>query len=334
MASSSPAAVPPRSRLALIGLASAAAIAFALLASFRLGFAEHLPTALATNGARVLLGAAAGAALAMGGALRLAAGVERPLRELEILALSTGSAGGGFLLASGRVGPAAYGFFAMGALAGAALLWLLARTLQRPRRWTNLALAPLLLGMAGLAAVASTYGRATRDFRAPLTGWLLGDLDGATWASALAVALAVAVVLAWALRGDGTAAWPALGLGVGAAGPLAFVGAFAPLAVRALAPGASARALVAASAAAGAATVVAVDAGPRLLIGGYAFPWSVTAAVLAIPWFLAWNRARLRREAGPAGLAFEALEIALIAAVTWAVLSHGGMLVRLIRALT
>ena len=87
---------------------------------------------------------------------------------------------------------------------------------------------------------------------------------------------------------------------MGAAGPLAFVGSFAPRCVRSLARGASPRALLPACAAAGAATVVAIDAVQRLLVGGYAFPFNVPAALLAIPIFLAWNRERLRELAGPA----------------------------------
>jgi hypothetical protein len=122
----------------------------------------------------------------------------------------------------------------------------------------------------------------------------------------------------------------AFGLGVGAAGPLAFVGGMVPRAVRALAPGAGPRAEVAASAAAGAATVAAVDAVPRLLVGGYDFPWNVPAALLAIPIFLGWNRARLRRDAGPAALAFELLELASIAGLTVAATALAVTLMRVI----
>lgn len=112
---------------------------------------------------------------------------------------------------------------------------------------------------------------------------------------------------------DATLALLALGVGIGAAGPLAFVGTMVPRCVRVLARTASERALLPASMAAGAASVAAIDAVPRLLVGGYAFPFNLAAAMLAVPIFLGWNRARLRREAGGAGRAFEALELALIA---------------------
>jgi iron complex transport system permease protein len=317
-------------------------IAATALSSFRLGFAEDLATLLTANGPRLLLGAAVGMAFALSGALREAAGDSRPWREIEMLAISTGGAGGGFLLTWGRAGGSALALFAVGAVLGAMLVWLPVRALARPRRWTNVALAPALLLMAGIAALAGTYSRARQDLVAPMVAWLLGSLDRATWGSGLAVLVLGAVLLVAALRAIATEdrerlstlALLAFGLGVGAAGPLAFVGSMVPLAVRAITRGASPRALLAASVAAGAATVVAVDAVPRLLVGGYDFPWNLAAAVLAIPGFLTWNRARLRREAGPAGLAFEISEIALIAALTFAAVSHAFVLARVIRALT
>jgi len=303
--------------LAAVWLASAAVLAGCLLASFRLGFAEDLATLLRINGPRVLLGAGVGSALALSGALRLAAGAVRPLAELELLALSAGAAGGGFGLCS-ALGSPLLGF-ALGAPAGAALALVLVRASDRPRRRANLGALALLATFVGVAALAGTYARARRDFVAPSVAWLLGDLGGASWASALAVLLLSLAFLAAALRAparSGSVAWLALGLGVGAAGPLAFVGTFVPRAVRWLAPGSSERALLPAMAAAGAATVAAIDAVPRLLVGGYVLPWNVAAGLLAVPIFLGWNRARLRREAGPAGVAFEALELALLAGGT------------------
>ena len=156
---------------------------------------------------------------------------------------------------------------------------------------------------------------------APLVAWLLGDLARAS-ATGAAVLLAAAVLgVAFGARALGRgrgveASWLALGLGVGAAGPLVFVGSFVPRAVRWLAPSATRAGLLAASAVAGGASVAAIDAVPRLLVGGYDFPFAVAASLLAIPIFLGWNRARLRREVGRAGLAFEALELVAIVAAT------------------
>jgi len=328
--------------LRLVWLASAAVITACTLASFRLGFAADLRTALLVNGPRVLLGAGVGAALALSGALRLATRIERPLRELDILAVSTGAAAGGFLLAQHDAGSAALVRFAVGAVAGAGLLLVVVRFLDRSQRWTNLLVAAALAGMAGIAALVGTYVRERRDPIAPAVTWLLGDLGGASFASGFAlVGLAALLVLASlrALRSGSrsqqhTIALLSLGMGVGAAGPLAFVGTFAPRTVRWLARGASARALLPACAAAGAATVVAVDAVPRLLVGGYDFPWNLPAAMLALPIFLGWNRVRLRRAAGPAHLAFEILELVLLAGLTLGGIWLASVLTSVIRAVT
>ena len=83
-----------------VGAASAVVIVGSLLAAFRLEFGSDLPTLLTVNGPRVLFGAAAGGLLALAGTLRLEAGRERPLRELEVLALASGAVGGGTWLLS------------------------------------------------------------------------------------------------------------------------------------------------------------------------------------------------------------------------------------------
>ena len=328
--------------LAGIWIASAAVLAAASLAAFRLGFVDDPSTLLRVNGPRVLFGAAAGAALALAGALRLACGLERPLRELEGFALSAGAAAGGFLAAQGRTGGLAFAAFTAGALGGAALLHAFARALDRPRRWTNPAAALLLAALIAAAALAGTYARARRDSVAGVIEWLLGDLSRASFASGgalLALAAALLAAALHALRSQtparlGALAWLALGVGMGAAGPLAFVGAFAPRCVRALAPGASPRALLPACMAAGAAGVAAIDAVPRLLVGGYDFPFNVPAGLLAIPIFLAWNRARLRGLAGRASLGFEVFEVALIAGMTLAAVALAVTLARVIALAT
>jgi ABC-type Fe3+-siderophore transport system permease subunit len=334
-----------------VWLASAAVLAAAVLASFRLGFAEDLPTLWRINGPRVLFAAAAGAAFALSGALRLAAGSARPLGELELFALASGAAGGGFLLAGGRTGAAALVWFAAGALGGGAFLFAAARALARPARWTNLGAAALLAAGIASAALAGSYARARRDAVAPAVAWLLGDLSGASFASGLALLALVAALLVASLRAlaAGTRSLPgaldlrsrlgalglaAFGVGAGAAGLLPFVGTFAPRAVAALAPGASARARLAASAVAGGAAVAAIDVVPRLLVGGYDFPFAVPAAMLAVPIFLGWNRTRLRREVGAAGGGFEALELALLVGMTLAGVALVVLLARVIRFAT
>jgi ABC-type Fe3+-siderophore transport system permease subunit len=122
----------------------------------------------------------------------------------------------------------------------------------------------------------------------------------------------------------------ALGIGIGAVGPLAFVGTLAPRCVRWLARGASPQAWLPASVAAGAAGVAAIDAVPRLLVGGYDFPLALPAAMLAVPVFLGWNRQRLRRLAPPAGIGFEIFEIVLITGMTLAGVALAWQLSRVI----
>jgi ABC-type Fe3+-siderophore transport system permease subunit len=172
--------------------------------------------------------------------------------------------------------------------------------------------------------------------------WLLGDLSGASFASAGALLALVAALLGLAisaLRADARSRLAALsllslGLGIGAAGPLAFVGSFAPLCVAWLARGASPAGLIAASAAAGAAGVAAIDSVPRLLVGGYDFPFALPAAMLAIPVFLSWNRRRLRQLAGPARLGFEIFEAVLIAGMTLAGAGFAWVLARVVAIAT
>lgn len=337
-ASRTGAASPGAAALALVVAASVAVLAACLVLSFRFAPGSEVETALAANAARVALGAGAGAALALAGALRLVAGRARPLGELALFAAGAGAASGGFLAASGRTGVAAALGFAIGALAGAALAVALVRAIDRPRRWSNLAAAALLAGLVAAAALAGTYARARRDTVAPVVAWLTGDLSGATAFSAgavlaLAIGLLVGALRAGA-RGREAVAALAFGLGLGAGGPLAFVGVMAPRAVRALAPGAPERVLLPVCALAGAATVAAIDAVPRWLVGGYALPWNVGAGMLAIPVFLGWNRARLRREVGRGSRLYEVVEAVVLVAMTGVAVSLVSTLARVIHSAT
>jgi len=324
----------------LLALASTAVLSACILAGFRRGFGDDLATAWLVNGPRVLFGAAVGAALALSGGLRLASGREPSLREVEILALSAGSAGGGWLLTGQATGVAAIVSFIVGALAGASAFVALVRFLDRPSRWSNLALAAVLVALGALAAFAGTYARERRDGLAALVAWLLGDLGGSTFTSAGALLLATTILATLALRrADAKEASPivgvmAFGLAVGAAGPLAFVGTLAPRTVRWLTAGASFRTVLLVGMAAGAAAVAAIDTVPRLLLGGYDFPWNLPATMVAIPVFLSWNRTRLRREIGPARMPFEILELAVIAALTIGATALAVVLSRVIHAAT
>lgn len=333
-----PPRVDPSVAFLAIFFASGCVLAACLLAGFRVAFAADVATLAGVNGPRLLVGAGAGALLATAGALRQTAGSERPLRELTWLAVSIGAAAGGFWLAERWSGAPPLLAFVTGAVPAALGFGWIAHRLDRPRRATNFGVLALLAVAILAAAVAATYARARRDAVAALVAWLLGDLTGASLASgAVLCGIAIGVALA-ASRANGAlrerVEWIALGVGVGAAGPLAFVGSMVPRAVRALTPGGSGSLSIAASAVAGGATVVAIDTVPRLLLGGYDFPFNVPAALLAIPIYLGWNRARLRRSAGTAPLWFEVLEIVAIAAATALAAALAYVLVSVVRSAT
>jgi hypothetical protein len=222
-----------RAALAAIWLASLAVLAAVVLAAFRLGFGEDVGTLLTANGVRAGFAAGAGALLALAGALRQLGPGERPLRELDWLGATAGAAGGGFAAAQLATGAAALALFALGAALGGGLGWRAARWLDRAQRGANLGALVFLGAALGVAALAGTYARARRDAVAPLVAWLLGDLTRASPTGAAfplaAAALGIAFGARALARGRGEeAAWLALGLGAGAAGPLVFVGSFVP----------------------------------------------------------------------------------------------------------
>ena len=223
--------------LAGVVAVSALVLAACVLASFRLGFADDLPTLLRVNGPRVLLGAAAGASSRSSGALRLGEGRVRALAELELFALAAGAAGGGFFLASGSGGAAAAALFAVGSVAGGGLAFALARGLDRPRRAANLGAAVLLAVLLGVArSPGPTLARDRTASRPRCSGRSAisagrGPLrrprcSRAPRSSARSRCGVLGTVAGLALA--------AYGLAAGAVGPLAFVGTFVPRAVRAL----------------------------------------------------------------------------------------------------
>lgn len=325
--------------VALLCAAAALVLALSLLAAFRRGLADDVATALLVNGPRVLFAAAVGAAFALSGGLRLLGGSEPALREVQILAAAVGAAGGGWIV-SRQMAETPLILFAAAAILSGGLFVAVARWLDRPRRWTNLALAALLTALGGIAAFAGTYARERNDVGASVVAWLLGDLNGATFTSGGAVLLLTAILAAaaWRRLHDAatrdSVALVAFALAAGAAGPLAFVATLAPRTVRWMTPGASTRAQILVGMVAGSATVAAVDAVPRLLLGGYDFPWNLPATMLAIPIFLGWNRMRLRREVGPASMAFEVFEVALIAGLSVGAIALAVALTRVIHAAT
>lgn len=330
--------------IAAIWLASAAVLGACVMASFRIDFGSDPQLLLQANGARTLLGAAAGAGLALGASLRRR-GKGRPLAELEIVSAATGAAVGGFVAVSWLPDvsvPVLAAVFCLAATAGAAAGGAVARGLDRGSRWSNLGVGLVLAAIVGGAAVAGSYVGARLDFVRPAVRWLLGDLSRAALPSAALLAAAVVVAGAYGVARTrsgsnatlGGVGWLVTGLAIGAAGPLAFVGSFVPRAVTGLAPSGSAAVRLAASLAAGAATVVALDTVPRLLVGGYALPFNVAATMLAVPVLLLWNRARLRRQLGAGPRLLEGVELAGILGASATAVAFAWVLTTVVRGAT
>ncbi|MEP6739432.1 MAG: iron ABC transporter permease [Caldimonas sp.] len=283
---------------------------------------------------RVLAGFGAGAALAVSGALMqlltrnaladpYVLGVAGGASVGALLVMLAASAGGALLSEWG----VAFGAGA-GALSAAALLFgLMWRRLgsAAPSGAAEAPAALLLVGVmigSGCSAIVSLI--LTLADEGQLRGmifWLLGDLNGAThweiaW-SALALALLIvwpsARQLDWLARSDAWAATLgvpvarrrrlvllaaslATGAAVATAGAIGFVGLVVPHVLRLLGIRA-APLLLPASALAGGAFVVAVDALARTIVAPLQLPVGVLAAAIGVPTFIAML---LRRPGGAA----------------------------------
>ena len=276
----------------------------------------------------VLAGMAAGAALGSAGAV-LQALLRNPLASPFVLGV-TGGAGAGVAAAAvvaAAVGAAAPQGVALVLPASAGAGAALAATLLLSRRSGRLDPVTLILGgviVGAVCAAASTVCESLLppDRRGLLVGWMHGRIpDGAPagtlWACAIAgvglvcsgTALGPSIDVASlsddearssGVRVDALRFWMFAACGVATAatvvlcGPIAFVGLLAPHVARAMV-GPRARAVVPASAVAGAALLVAADA-LRLLVdvGGGRLPLGAVTAVCGGVAFLAV----LRRAAG------------------------------------
>jgi len=318
----------------LVVVAAAAALACALgvlagsagfgIASSEIVWSIRVP--------RVLAGFGAGAALALAGALMQLL-TRNALADPYVLGVAGGASVGalGAMLAAGA---AAATLTEWGVAAGAAVGAMAASALLFGLLWRRLAstaivpsgegaTALLLVGVmigAGCSAIVSLI--LTLADEGQLRGmvfWLLGDLNGAShWEIVwIAVAVALAIVwprareLDWLARGDawaatlGVAVGPrrravllaaalATGAAVATAGAIGFVGLVVPHALRRLGVRA-APLLLPASAIAGGAFVVAVDAAARTIVAPLQLPVGVLAAAIGVPTFIAML---LQRPAG------------------------------------
>jgi len=273
---------------------------------------------------RVLAGFGAGAALAVSGALMQLL-TRNALADPYVLGVAGGAAVGalGAMLVAATAGMqlsewGVAGGAAIGAAAASALLFgLLWRRLASTATSSGgdgaaaLLLVGVMIGSGCSALVSLILTLADEGQLRGMVFWLLGDLNGAThWEIVwIALALALAAVwpsareLDWLARGD---AWAAtLGVAVGrrrrtvllaaslatgaavaTAGTIGFVGLVVPHALRRLGVRA-APLLLPASAIAGGAFVVAVDAVARTIVAPLQLPVGVLAAAVGVPTFIA-----------------------------------------------
>ena len=315
---------PSAAGLWLLLAASLVVATLSLLTSFRVPI-ETFDVPWRANAARMLAAAAAGAAFGVSGALRT--GGARPLREAYIFALSAGGAVGlaaGMKLIGGIGASLTLGV--VGALTSIGLVWLA----DGHRRGLNGLLGAVLFALLTLGAIGLLAAGTERDGLGAAVVWLLGDVSRASPGGAISAALLVADLCAWwgmserRTPGSGQSAAALLfGAGVGIAGPIAFLGWFAPNLVAAFSR--PPRERIALCAAVGASLLMAADALPRALLGGYAPSLNIGIATVAIPAFLWWNRRRLRLESAPkSGSAFEIVEAGaiVVAALATAVVAY------------
>ena len=281
---------------------------------------------------RVLAGFGAGAALALAGALMQLL-TRNALADPYVLGVAGGASVGalGTLLLAGSAGGSLSewriaGGAAAGAFLAAVLLFaLLGRRLAGPTSTaredssTALLLVGVMIGSGCSAIVSLILSLADQGQLRGMVFWLLGDLNGAAhWEIVwIALALALAVVwptarqLDWLARGDAWAATLgvpvarrrmltliaaaiATGAAVATAGAIGFVGLVVPHALRRLGVRA-APVLLPASAIAGGAFVVAVDAIARTIVAPLQLPVGVLAAAIGVPTFIAMLLARPAR---------------------------------------
>lgn len=321
----------PARTLAVIALCAAAsvlALLFALAAGsvptgagdvlgalfHRAGIArETADIVIALRLPRALCAFGVGGLLALAGALMQVV-LRNPLADPYVLGISGGAAVGALLALvaglAGLVAPAAF----IGALASTSMVFTLAGRYATPGS-TRLLLTGVVVAAGWGALIALILSLAPAAQVRGMLFWLLGDLNGAADPRPVLGALAVALLLSWALarnlnrlaRGADHAA--ALGVnvdrvalathGIAAfaaaaavtqAGSVGFVGLIVPHALR-LALGNDQRLLLPASAFAGGALMVIADTLARSAFAPQQVPVGVITALIGVPTFL-WLQRR------------------------------------------
>ncbi len=308
----------------LCGLLALAALACALgLAAGSAGFGFVSPDIVwQVRLPRVLAGFGTGAALALAGALMQLL-TRNALADPYVLGVSSGAAVGalGAMMLGAAAGLPLGGLLAAGASLGALaatglLLGLSWRAVLRSgiagaqESPVTLLLIGVMIGSGASAVVAMLLALAPDAQLRGMVFWLLGDLNGATQWEAVWLAAAVALALTWPraheldlmARGDAwastlgvpvarrrrvalVAAAVATGAAVATAGAIGFVGLVVPHALRLLRLREAVQ-LLPASALAGGAFIVLVDAVARTVVAPVQLPVGVLAAAIGVPAFL------------------------------------------------
>jgi len=265
---------------------------------------------------RAALGVVVGAGLGMSGAA-LQATLRNPLAEPYLLGVSGGAAVGAVAATVLGLGvwfapPAAF----LGAAAAVSLVLLVARIARAPHDARILVMAGVVVGAFANAMILIVLADAPADTVRGALWWMMGSLADANWRGVAwvgtYVALGGAALLALGrdIEHLSLGEDPAAGLGVNVqratrltflaaslvaavtvagAGLVGFVGLVVPAIVRALGAR-SVRGVIAGSAIAGAALVVAADVAARTARAPHELPLGAVTALIGVPFFLAQLR--------------------------------------------
>ena len=266
---------------------------------------------------RVVLALLVGAALGMSGGV-LQGALRNALAEPYLLGVSGGAAVGAVTaVAVGLIDPTILSLAAFGgALVAVALVMGIARASSAHADPRVLLMAGVVVGAFANAAIMVLLATAPAEASKGALWWMMGSLGSAQWRDVLRLAVVLAIVgpalLHWARDLDALAlghdAAAALGVDpdaasrrlylaasilaaatVAAAGLVGFVGLLVPHVARALA-GARHRGVLAVSALAGSALVVAADLAARTARAPAELPLGAVTAVLGVPFFLSLLR--------------------------------------------
>jgi hypothetical protein len=246
---------------------------------------------------RWLLAFSAGALIALAGA-HLPERYTSPFLWLLVSTLSIALCVAGYVVAGDR-----------GAVCGLVFAAALGLPLTRWLPFQGYAVILAGFALAGIGIFLASMVKVEPGAARSLTWFAAGDVGHATGATSLAAALALLVLLLTRL--PTRAPLVCLGLGVGLAGPVAFVAWWVPLAESRLTQLAGFRRDVMV-AFAGGVMLLTVDAAQRWFIGGYGFGLNFPLALVGTPVWLWWYGSQRRGWRGYAGKALAVL-IAILA---------------------